>query len=170
MEEESISKSALAERLNRSTGRVSQVYNNPGNLSLRVIVEHAQALGMKAAIVAYDDGDPENYSGPISPNVFVRSWEALGMPRDLFEVAEAGARWVANSSKEPHKRYDGQYVVFSEYETLWVLPEPLSLLGEFQDVLAPIVKGTAALQQPAKSLPQLAWFNQEFKEPERKAL
>ena len=89
MEEKEINKSELAIRLQKSNGRVSQVLNDPGNLSLRVIVEYARALGMKVGIVAYDDGDPDNNNGPINPDVFVKSWEKLNRPGDLFEVAEA---------------------------------------------------------------------------------
>ena len=88
MEEEKISQSDLATSLGKSSGRVSQVFNNPGNLSLRVIVDYARALKMKVSLVAYDDGDPDNTDGPIHPNVFVESWEKLGCPKDLFEVAE----------------------------------------------------------------------------------
>jgi hypothetical protein len=68
------------------------VFNNPGNLSLRVIVEFARVLGMKVGIVAYDDGDPANSNGPINPDVFVKSWENARCPRDLFDLAEADAK------------------------------------------------------------------------------
>jgi transcriptional regulator with XRE-family HTH domain len=92
MEEKEISRSELAARLNKSNGRVSQVFNNPGNLSLRVIVEFARTLGMKVGIVAYDDGDPANENGPINPEVFVESWEMAKRPRDLFDLVEVDAK------------------------------------------------------------------------------
>lgn len=92
MEEKEISRSELAARMNKSNGRVSQVFNNPGNLSLRVIVEYARTLDMKVSIVAYDDGDPDNKNGPINPEVFVKSWEKANRPLDLFEVAGADAK------------------------------------------------------------------------------
>jgi transcriptional regulator with XRE-family HTH domain len=92
MEEKEISRSELAALLNKSNGRVSQVFNNPGNLSLRVIVEFARTLGMKVSIVAYDDGDAANDNGPINPEVFVKSWERAKRPRDLFDAAEVDAR------------------------------------------------------------------------------
>lgn len=88
MEEKGISKSALAGKLGKTSGRVSQVFNNPGNLGLRVIVEFARSLGMKVGIVAYDDNDPSNINGPINPEVFVESWNSLNRPRDLFELEE----------------------------------------------------------------------------------
>jgi hypothetical protein len=86
MEKDETSRSELAGRLNKSTGRVSQVFNDPGNLSLRVIVEYARELGLKVALVAYDDGDPTNDRGPLNPNVFVKCWEKQGRPSNLFEV------------------------------------------------------------------------------------
>jgi hypothetical protein len=89
MEEREINKSELAIRLQKTNGRVSQVLNDPGNLSLRVIVEYARALGLKVGIIAYDDGDPDNNNGPINPDVFVKSWEKLNRPVDLFEVEES---------------------------------------------------------------------------------
>ncbi len=91
MEEAGVSRSELALRLNKSSGRVSQVFNDPGNLSLRVIVEYAHALGMKAGLIAYDDGDPENANGPISPDVFVQCWRRANCPSDLFEAEDTNA-------------------------------------------------------------------------------
>jgi transcriptional regulator with XRE-family HTH domain len=91
MEKEQISRSELAKRLNKTTGRVSQVLNDPGNLGLNLIVEYARELGMKVSIVAYEDGDPKNENGPINPEVFVRCWEKQGCPANLFEVNEVKA-------------------------------------------------------------------------------
>jgi transcriptional regulator with XRE-family HTH domain len=89
MEEKQVSRSELASLLGKSNGRVSQLFNNPGNLSLRVIVELSQALGMKAGILAYDDEDSANNKGPINPDVFVESWKKLDCPSDLFRLEEA---------------------------------------------------------------------------------
>lgn len=89
MQEKEISRSELAAKLDKTTGRVSQVLNDPGNLGLRLIVEYAGSLGMKASVIAYDDNDPDNTKGPINPEVFVKSWEKLGRPSDLFEVEDA---------------------------------------------------------------------------------
>ena len=44
------------------------------------------ALGMKASIVAYEDGDPENKRGPINSTVFQICWERCGKPRDLWDL------------------------------------------------------------------------------------
>lgn len=91
MEDEAISRSEFAQKLNKSSGRVSQILNNPGNLSLRVMAEVAGSLGMKVGVIAYDDHDPSNENGPIDPDVFVNCWEHAGRPANLFDVEDAFA-------------------------------------------------------------------------------
>src|SRR5947209_8621921 len=60
----------LADQMNLTKGRISQVFNNPGNLTLANIIKFARGLGMKVALVAYDDEDPDNKKGPINAEVF----------------------------------------------------------------------------------------------------
>lgn len=98
MEKKQISRSELARRLNKTTGRVSQVFNDPGNLGLNLIVEYARELGMKVSIIAYEDGDPHNEKGPINPEVFVKCWEKQGCPANLFEVNEIKGASVSTSA------------------------------------------------------------------------
>jgi len=95
MQRTGITRAALAEKLNKTAGRVSQVFNDPGNLSVKTMVDYARGLGMKVGIIAYDDGDPDNARGPINPEVFVRSWEFAGCPEDLHEIEDAhnAASW-----------------------------------------------------------------------------
>lgn len=66
--------------------RVSQILNDPGNLGLESMVRYARVLGMKIAVVAYEDGDPNNHNGPINSQVFSESWKKLGKPRHFFEL------------------------------------------------------------------------------------
>jgi transcriptional regulator with XRE-family HTH domain len=80
----------LAATLGVSEGRVSQVFNNPGNLTLRNVIEYARALGQKVAIVAYDDGDRRNENGPINSEIFTTCWQRAGKPVDFFEMARVG--------------------------------------------------------------------------------
>lgn len=84
-----ISQKTLASRLHVSEGRVSQVLNNPTSLTLKSIIDYARALGMKVAVVAYDDNDPTNTNGPITPEIFQACWEKLGSPRDFFELEDS---------------------------------------------------------------------------------
>lgn len=79
----------LARRLNVTKGRVSQILNNPGNLTLASAIEWARALGLKATVVAYDDGDPKNACGSIDPEVFAECWRRCGKPRDFFALGLA---------------------------------------------------------------------------------
>jgi transcriptional regulator with XRE-family HTH domain len=91
IEAEDISQNDIASKMGKTSGRVSQVLNNPGNLSIRVMVELARAMGMKVSIVAYDDHDPTNENGPIDPDVFVKCWEKVGRPANLFKVEDESA-------------------------------------------------------------------------------
>lgn len=78
----------LARRWRRTPGRVSQVLNNPGNLTLRSMIELSRVLGMKVAIVAYDDADSKDERGPIPAAVFVRAWEMAGKPAHLWQLED----------------------------------------------------------------------------------
>jgi len=89
IESESLNKSELARKLGISKGRVSQVLNNPGNLNLKTIIRFARALGMKMAIVAYDDKDPDNERGPINADIFRICWENSGKPIDFWSLQES---------------------------------------------------------------------------------
>lgn len=86
-----INQARLADRLGVSEGRVSQFLNNPGNFTLRKIIEYARALGLKVAIVGYNDGDTQNLSGPIPAEIFSKAWEKIGAPRDFEELNFCGA-------------------------------------------------------------------------------
>ena len=70
MESASMSQDELAQRLGVTKGRVSQILNNPGNITLAKVIEYARTLEMKVSIVAYEDDDPRNERGPINSAVF----------------------------------------------------------------------------------------------------
>src|SRR5450759_2614716 len=86
------SQTELAKKLGVTEGRVSQVLNNPGNLTLRKVIEYARALQKKVAIVVYDDGDPDNENGPINAEIFARCWDRSGKPADFFAMDDAHSR------------------------------------------------------------------------------
>jgi hypothetical protein len=77
----------LAIRLNRTLGRVSQLFN-PSNITLSSGVRLGQASGMKVALVAYDDNDPHNENGPINSEIFYKCWTAMRCPKNFFELAD----------------------------------------------------------------------------------
>ena len=87
MDAEDITQKQLAEKLGVSVGRVSQVLNNPGNLTLKKIVEYARVLGLKVSVVAYNDGDATNNQGPVNSEIFQICWNQAGRPRDFFALS-----------------------------------------------------------------------------------
>ena len=87
LQEEHVSKREFAGRLNVTPGRVSQIFNDPGNITLESAVEYARRARMKVALVAYDDNDPENNKGPINSEVFYRCWQIQGAPHDFVELS-----------------------------------------------------------------------------------
>jgi transcriptional regulator with XRE-family HTH domain len=99
LESSPINKNELAERLRVSKGRVSQVFNNPGNITLKRAVEYARALGMKVSVVAYDDHDPNNHNGPISSEIFSICWQRAGEPAD-FETAHGSASFTSTATSQ----------------------------------------------------------------------
>lgn len=85
-----MSQSELAQKLHVSEPEVSQILNlNRINLTLKLMTRYALALGMKLAVVAYDDGDPTNQNGPVGSEMFSLSWEKIGKPRDVWSLNEA---------------------------------------------------------------------------------
>ena len=91
MDEKKITQSSLAEKIGVTPGRVSQVLRDPGNLTLRKMVEYARSLGMKVSVVAYEDDDPENKNGPINSQIFNTCWQKAGKPSDFFALTECTA-------------------------------------------------------------------------------
>jgi len=90
MESDGIGRAELAKKLGVSKGRVSQILNNPGNLTLKIVVEYARAIGYKVAIVTYDDSGTGN-DGPVNPHIFTTCWEKLKRPTDFFQAEMAVA-------------------------------------------------------------------------------
>lgn len=91
MDDSGVSQAALAGLLGVSKGRVSQVLSNPGNITLRNVVQYARALGRKVSVVAYDDDDSGNERGLINAEVLSECWKLLGKPADFFELEDAKA-------------------------------------------------------------------------------
>lgn len=86
MDSESMTQQEVASRLKVSKGRVSQLFNNPGNLTLSNIVKISRVIGVKVSIVAYDDGDPQNLLGPVNSEVFTICWKKAGKPHDFWNL------------------------------------------------------------------------------------
>lgn len=83
------SQSEFAATLGLTKGRVSQIINNPGNLTLRSMVRWSRALGQKVSIVLYDDRDATNRDGPVDSEIFRKCWEIAGMPSHHGQIPGA---------------------------------------------------------------------------------
>lgn len=121
-----IKQSDLARALDVTEGRVSQILNNPGNLTLSMIIKCARALALKVTVVAYDDGDAVNERGPINPDVFRICWERAGKPADFWALEEESATKSTAATVADRER-----VVVASRSTTGVVypPRLLSFLG-----------------------------------------
>lgn len=91
METLPMKQSELAKAANVTKGYVSKMFKNPGNLSLETIVKFARIVGMKVSIVGYVDiTDPSNSRGPISADVFRKTWEDAERPADMWAFEKRG--------------------------------------------------------------------------------
>jgi antitoxin component HigA of HigAB toxin-antitoxin module len=91
MDAAGIKQSELAQKLGVTEGRVSQILNNPGNLTLGMMVKCARAVDMKMTVVAYEDGDSRKTHGPIHAEVFRSCWQMAGKPRDMWSLSSANS-------------------------------------------------------------------------------
>jgi hypothetical protein len=94
----------LANRLGVTEGAVCHVLDNPRNVTLSTVAKYFRALGMKATIVGYDDGDAGNERGPISSDVFEKCWEHAGIPTVLDK--ESGRRRAEKRRSKSPPRND----------------------------------------------------------------
>ena len=90
-----INRSRLAELLDLSDGRISQIFNNPGNLTLKKMIEYSNAIGTKICVVSYSDNDPDNHRGLINGQIFASCWELAGKPSSFFDFREASSKAVS---------------------------------------------------------------------------
>jgi hypothetical protein len=121
LEEKNISQNTFSKWLNVSPSRVSQVLNDPGNLTLGNVVKYPRALGMKVALVVYDDNDSENIKGPINADVFTKCWEHMGCPREVFDLES-----------------------MTQSRGCWVLTKTVSAINDRSKIGEVVVENTAA--------------------------
>ena len=82
---------SLAEKKGVSQARVSQVFNDPGNLTLDSMIEWTRAAGLKVSVVVYDDGDAKNELGPVPAEIFQLCWELCGKPSTQWQLEDVSA-------------------------------------------------------------------------------
>jgi transcriptional regulator with XRE-family HTH domain len=99
MEARGMTKSRLAELAKVHKSLVTRMFKNPGNLSLETMVRFARCVGLKVAIVPYEDAlDPDNDRGPVDSSIFRWCWEHADSPRDMWDVEEIKTKMVATTS------------------------------------------------------------------------
>lgn len=115
---DNMTRAKLAKAAGISKGRISQIFNDPCNISLETIIKLARALGLKVSLMAYEDaGDPNNERGPVNADVFRILWEKAGRPFDMWDIQQLPQNTMTiDSSKAfpPHlcvNNYDGRHAV-----------------------------------------------------------
>lgn len=83
------SQNKFAKKLGLTPGRVSQILNNPGNLTLETMALWARKLNGKVVVSYYEDGDTRNQRGPINGEVFRLCWAKAGKPIYAWTVKES---------------------------------------------------------------------------------
>jgi|GEM_PF-6912231 len=126
-----LSRGALAKKMKKTKGWVSQVFNNPGNLKIHTIVEYSRALNMKVAIVAYEDNDPKNEKGPINSEIFKICWEKAGKPRDFWAFQEASEEIQRAQMTDKDQRRQLPYRAILNYFSLTETSQKRSDINEY---------------------------------------
>lgn len=101
-----ITQRTFAKNLSLTESRISQVFNNPGNLTLDTMIKWSRAAGLKTGVVLYNDHDQKNLRGPISGSIFVECWKQAGAPIMFPETTYQNAVHKTNSFDERIKRLE----------------------------------------------------------------
>lgn len=97
----------LADKLQVNESRISQVFNDPGNLTLNTMVEWTHALGFKTSIVVYDAGDLSNVRGSLSGSIFAECWRKVGAPLEWPNDYVPCEKWdFSNSPGRLPEKFD----------------------------------------------------------------
>ena len=104
-ESSGINQAEVASRIGVTPGRISQIINNPGNLTIETMVSLSRAVGAKSAFIVYSDNDPTNKYGPLSGSIFTECWKLAGSPAmsinsDLESHAEVSEYLTSPSQSE----------------------------------------------------------------------
>lgn len=81
LDSQGLTQRMFAEKLGVTEGRVSQIFNSPGNLTIDTMVSWGQTVGMKTGIILYGNSVDEELRGPLSGKIFYDCWRNMGAPR-----------------------------------------------------------------------------------------
>jgi len=82
-----MTRAKLAKAAGISKGRISQIFNDPGNISLDTAIRLARALGLGVSLLTYENvADSDNERGPVNADVFRICWERAGRPFDMWDI------------------------------------------------------------------------------------
>jgi transcriptional regulator with XRE-family HTH domain len=140
MESIPLTQKELAQKLGLSKGRISQILNDPGNLTLKKIVEYSRALGIKVAIVAYEDDDSENKKGPISSEIFRICWEKAEKPRDFWAFEQKRDQMIQSFATVPIANAINKFVTRSDIRIEKVDTTKPAVQSGIETTPSPIVK------------------------------
>jgi transcriptional regulator with XRE-family HTH domain len=91
LEKNNLNQATIADALDVSPGRVSQILNPDKSMTLKQMVRLARVMGLKACVVFYDDGDNGDKFGPLHPNIFESCWIACDRPVRMGQVRDSSA-------------------------------------------------------------------------------
>jgi transcriptional regulator with XRE-family HTH domain len=78
----------LAERSGVTPGRISQIFNNPGNVTMDTVVALADAVGFSVSLVACDMGKKAPERGYVLAGILAECWRRMGRPTNYFDLEE----------------------------------------------------------------------------------
>lgn len=98
----------VANALGVTEGRISQVFNNPGNLTLKTMMKMAAAVDLLVSVVAYSLGEASQESGPVASGIFDACWKKLQKPKthwDLEKLTVSFKRVGTESESSCHRNW-----------------------------------------------------------------
>jgi transcriptional regulator with XRE-family HTH domain len=149
------SQADLAKKLGITKGRVSQIFNNPGNLTLKQIIRYARALGLDIALVAYTKKASESKPGPINSDIFRLCWEHCDSP-DNFRDVKTMATYAMTGAEE-NLSFDWGYMINGQYKKTGqtdVLKLALAFASTGNPHPYKAQQGTSATATPSLRLPK----------------
>jgi transcriptional regulator with XRE-family HTH domain len=95
LEELGMQRKDLARKVDVTEGRISQIFRNPGNLTLKLVAKIAHAVDLKISLVPYEA------SQLLHPQVFTHCWRTCGRPQGVAPKTEGFFCIQGGKNEEP---------------------------------------------------------------------